>query len=180
MAGLFNTQGIESFYDAAITNDFARQNLFRVIALGGVRFTTQELLYVTSTTLPGRAITNVQVPFMGLQFNVPGTATYPNSNGWQITFRVPSSLSIRRKFEDWTKQVFDDSNSTGSYNIPSKDSSNQIILALLDKSGNPLRTYTLFGAYPQAIGDLTVNITTAGEVLEQQITMAYQYWRLSR
>ena len=180
MAGLFNTQGIESFYDAAITNDFARQNLFRVIALGGVRFTTQELLYVTSTTLPGRAITNVQVPFMGLQFNVPGTATYPNSNGWQITFRVPSNLSIRRKFEDWTKQVFDDSNSTGAYNIPSKDSSNQIILALLDKSGNPLRTYTLFGAYPQSVGDLTVNITNAGEVLEQQITMAYQYWRLSR
>ena len=180
MAGLLETQGIENFYDAAITNDFARNNLFRVIALGGTRLSINELMYVTSTTLPGRSITNIPVPFMGLSFNVPGTATYPNSQGWQITFRVPQNLSIRRKFEDWTKQVFDDANSTGAYNIPSKDASNQVILALLDKQGNPLRTYTLFGAYCQTVGDLTLNITTAGEVLEQQITLAYQYWRLAR
>lgn len=180
MAGLLDTQGIENFYDTAIANDFARQNLFRVISLGGVRFTTNELVYVTSTTLPGRAITNVQVPFMGLVFNVPGTANYPNSSGWQVTFRVPSSLSIRRKFEEWTTQVFDDSTSTGAYNIPSKDASNQTILVLIDKQGNPLRTYTLFGCYCQAIGDLQVNVTSAGEILEQQATLAYQYWRLAR
>jgi len=180
MAGLFDTQGIENFYDAAITNDFARQNLFRVISLGGVKFTTQELLYVTSTTLPGRAITNVTVPFMGLTFNVPGTANYPNSGGWQITFRVPSNLSVRRKFEDWTNTVFNDSNSTGAYNIPSKDASNQVVLSLLDKNGTPIRTYTLFGAYCQNVGDLTVNLTSAGEVLEQTATLAYQYWRLAR
>lgn len=180
MAGLLDTQGIENFYDAAITNDFARNNLFRVVALGGTRFSINELMYITSTTLPGRAITNIPVPFMGLSFNVPGTATYPNSQGWQVTFRVPQNLSIRRKFEDWTKQVFDDANSTGAYNIPSKDASNQVIIALLDKQGNPLRTYTLFGAYCQTIGDLAMNITTAGEILEQQITLAYQYWRLAR
>jgi hypothetical protein len=180
MAGILDTQGIENFYDAAISNDFARNNLFRVIALGGTRFTTNELMYVTSTTLPGRAITNIPVPFMGLSFNVPGTATYPNSQGWQVTFRVPQNLSIRRKFEDWTKQIFDDANSTGSYNIPSKDASNQIILSLMDKQGNALRTYTLYGAYCQTVGDLTLNITTAGEILEQQITLAYQYWRLAK
>ena len=180
MAGLFDTQGIENFYDAAITNDFARQNLFRVISLGGVKFTTQELLYVTSTSLPGRAITNVAVPFMGLTFNVPGTANYPNSGGWQITFRVPSNLSVRRKFEDWTNTVFNDSNSTGAYNIPSKDASNQVVLSLLDKNGTPIRTYTLFGAYCQNVGDLTVNLTSAGEILEQTATLAYQYWRLAR
>jgi hypothetical protein len=180
MAGILDTQGIENFYDAAISNDFARNNLFRVIALGGTRFTTNELMYVTSTTLPGRAITNIPVPFMGLSFNVPGTATYPNSQGWQVTFRVPQNLSIRRKFEDWTKQVFDDANSTGSYNIPSKDASNQITLSLMDKQGNALRTYTLYGAYCQTVGDLTLNITTAGEILEQQITLAYQYWRLAK
>lgn len=180
MAGLLDTQGIENFYDSAIANDFARQNLFRVVALGGTRFTTNELLYITSTTLPGRAITNVTVPFMGLVFNVPGTATYPNSGNWGVTFRVPSNLSVRRKFEDWTKQVFDDANSTGAYNIPSKESSNQVILSLIDKQGNPIRTYTLFGVYCQSVGDLTVNLTSAGEILEQQATLAYQYWRLAR
>jgi len=179
MAGLFDTQGIENFYDTAIVNDFARQNLFRVLALGGTNFSQQELLYVTSTTIPGRAITNVPVPFMGLSFNVPGTANYPNSAGWQITFRVPSNLSVRAKFEDWTKYVFDDRTSTGAYSIPNKGVQGQIVLALLDKAGTPLRIYTLYGAYCQAVGDLTVNLTSAGEVLEQQATIAYQYWRLT-
>ena len=179
MAGLFDTQGIENFYDTAIVNDFARQNLFRVISLGGTNFTQQELLYVTTTSLPGRAITNVQVPFMGLVFNVPGTANYPNSQGWQVTFRLPANLSVRGKFEDWTRYIFDDQTTTGAYNIPNKGPQSQIVLALLDKNGIPIRTYTLFGAYCQSVADLTVNVTSAGEILEQQATLAYQYWRLT-
>ena len=180
MPGLLETQGIENFYDAAIANDFARKNLFRVIALGGSRFSTNELLYLTTTTLPGRSITNVPVPFMGLSFNVPGTATYPNSNAWQVNFRVPQNLSIRRKFEDWTNQVFNDASSSGAYNIPSKDASNQVTLSLLDKAGNPIRTYTLFGAYCVSVGDMALDITNAAEIIEQQATLAYQYWRLAR
>lgn len=179
MAGLLDTTGIENFYNAASINDFARQNLFRVVALGGTRFTVNELMYVTTTTLPGRAINNIQVPFMGLQFNVPGTANYPNSNAWNITFRVPQSLSVRRKFEDWTKLVFDDATSTGAYNIPSKDVSNQVILTLINKDGTPLRTYTFFGAYCVSLGELTLDVTTAGDILNQQATLAYQYWRLT-
>lgn len=179
MAGLFDTQGIENFYDTAIVRDFARQNLFRILSLGGNTFTEQELLYVTSTTLPGRSITNVPVPFMGMQFNVPGTVNYPNSQGWQVTFRIPADFSIRRKFEDWSKFIFDDKTSTGEYSIPNKSPQGQVVMVLLDKKGNPLREYTLYGAYCQTIGDLTVNLTNAGEVMEQQTTIAYQFWRLT-
>ena len=179
MAGLLETTGIENFYDVAATNDFARQNLFRVVSLGGLKFNINELLYITTTTLPGRAINNIQVPFMGLSFNVPGTAQYPNSNGWAVTFRVPQSLSIRRKFEEWTKQVFNDETSTGSYSIPSRDVSNQVIISLMDKAGNAIRTYTLYGAYCVNTGDMTLDVTTAGEIITQQATIAYQYWRLS-
>lgn len=180
MSGILDTYGIENFYNTAATNDFARQNLFRVISLGGVRFTSNELLYLTTTQLPAKAINNVQVPFMGLKFNVPGTVNYPGSEGWTVKFRVPQNLSIRRKFEDWQKSVFDDSTSTGAYNVPSKDASNQIVIVLIDKNGNPLRTYTLFGAWVQQVGALALDVTTAGEIIEQEVTIAYQYWRLSR
>jgi T4-like virus tail tube protein gp19 len=180
MSGILNTSGIENFYNAAATNDFARTNLFRVISLGGTRFTSDELLYVTTTTLPARAINNIEVPFMGMKFNVPGTANYPGSGGWNITFRVPANLSIRRKFEDWTKTIFDDSSSTGAYNIPSKDASNLVQMVLIDKQGNPIRTYNLYGAWCQQVGELSLDLTAAGEILTQQATIAYQYWRLSR
>lgn len=180
MSGILDTYGIENFYNTASVNDFARTNLFRVIALGGTRFTTNDLLYITTTTLPARAIQNVEVPFMGLRFNVPGTVNYPNSAGWNVTFRLPQNYDIRRKFEDWQKQVFDDSNSTGAYNIPSKDAANQVVIVLIDKAGTPIRTYTLFGAWIQQIGELSLDMTAAGEVLTQQATLCYQYWRLSR
>ena len=76
MAGLLDQTGIENFHEFAAQNDFARTNLFRVIALGGERFTQGELMYMTTVTLPGRKIHNHSTPFMGLSYNVPGTADY--------------------------------------------------------------------------------------------------------
>lgn len=180
MSGLLDQTGIENFYDVASTNDFARKNLFRVVALGGQRFTLNELIYMTTTSLPARAITNIPTPFMGLSFNVPGTATYPGSDSWQVNFRIPQNLSIRRKFEDWTNYVFSDQTSTGAYTIPSNAVENQSIITLLDKQGNPLRTYTLFGCYCVNTGPLELDITDAGNIITAQATIAYQYWRLSR
>jgi hypothetical protein len=177
--GLLQTHGIENFYNAAAGNDFARTNLFRILNLGGTRFSNEELLYVTTTTLPGRSITNISVPFMGLTFNVPGTATYPNSGAFNVTFRVPQNLSIRRKFEQWTREIFNDIDSSGNYNIPNADLSNQITMVLLDKRGTPLRTYTLFGAYCQSVGEINLDITSTGDIITQQATLAYQYWRLT-
>jgi hypothetical protein len=180
--GLFDTLGIENFYDTIVTNDFARTNLFRVTQLGGTKFTSTELLYIKTTTLPGREITNIAVPFMGLQFNVPGTAKYTGSDNWQVTFRMPQNYSVRRKFEDWSHQTFNDQTSTGSYNVPSKDTSNAVVIQLLDKMGGNItgRIYTLYGAYCRSIGAANLDITASGEVLEQQVNLAYQYWRIAR
>lgn len=180
MAGILDQTGIENFYDVASQNDFARKNLFRVVALGGQRFNLNELIYMTTTTLPDRSITNVPTPFMGLQFNVPGTATYPGSDAWQVTFRIPQNLSIRRKLEDWSNFIFNDQTSTGAYNIPSKDVSNQTILTLIDKQGNPLRTYTLFGCYCKNIGTFELSLEDGGNIITTNATIAYQYFRLSR
>jgi len=164
----------------ASQNDFARKNLFRVVALGGQRFTLNELIYMTTATLPGRSITNVPTPFMGLDFNVPGTAKYPGSDAWNVNFRIPQNLSIRRKLEDWTTYIFDDQTSTGAYNIPNKNVENQAIITLMDKQGNPLRTYTLFGCYCKECGTLDLDIQDTGTIITAQATIAYQYWRLSR
>jgi hypothetical protein len=180
--GFFDTLGIENFYDTVSVNDFARTNLFRVEYLGGTKFTQQELLYIKTTNIPGREITNIPVPFMGLQFNVPGTAKYTGSDNWQVTFRMPQNYSIRRKFEDWTHRTFNDQTSTGAYSIPNKNADNQIVIHLLDKMGGNItnRTYTLYGAYCRTLGPMNLDITASGEVLEQQVTLAYQYWRISR
>lgn len=180
MAGILDTTGIENFYDVAIDRDFTRKNLFRIVALGGSRFDLGELLYMTTTTLPSRQITNVETPFMGLKFNVPGTVTYPGSADWKVKFRIPQNLSIRRKLEEWTKYIFDDRTSTGAYDIPDKSFPNQAIITLIDKQGNSLQTYTLYGCYCVTFGAFDLDITDNGQILEVESTIAYQYWRITQ
>jgi len=175
MGNLFANQDIQGFFQNAINKDFARTNLFRVISIvtPEITFDESDLVYITTTTLPARAISNVAVPFMGLKFNVPGTATYPGSEGWQVTFRMGQDLAIRNKLEAWSRSIFDDATSTGAY---SAGNLGNVTLALMDKTGEPLSIYNLIGAYVQNIGTFTLNTTTEGTVVETQATLAYQYW----
>lgn len=174
----FSNQAINNFWERASSVDFARQNLFRLISITGgpggeAGITEADLVYLTSTVLPGRGINNVPVPFMGLSFNVPGTANYPNSAGWAVNFRMDSSHEIRSKLERWSRAVFDDASSTGVYSVGNQSI---ITLALMNKAGEPIKTYKLIGAYLVNVGEQTLDVTTAGEVITQAATIAYSYW----
>jgi len=171
-----NAQTINKFYTQVQASDFARQFQFRVTQLANTGFTDDQHVYVESSTLPGRSITNVQVPFMGLQFNVPGTATYPGSDAWNVTFRCDQGYDIRAALEAATFLTFDDSTSTGDYNIAREG---QLIeLELLDKQLAVVRSYKLLGAYVVSVGDLSYNLGDSGTIQTVPVTLAYQYWRI--
>ena len=171
------SQNIADFYTSVQANDFARQFQFRVVQLANITFNDTSLVYVETANLPGRAISNIAVPFMGLQFNVPGTASYPGSDAWTVTFRCDQSYNIRTALENATIATFDDSSSTGAYNIATPASN--IVLALLGKDGSFIRQYTLFGAYVQSIGDIAYNLGDNGTIVTVPTTLAYQYWRVT-
>lgn len=173
-------QLITDFYTQAQTKDFARQFQFRVIQLANTNFGEDSLIYIESGNLPGRAINNVQVPFMGLNFNVPGTASYPGSDGWTVQFRCDQDYNIRATLENASFNTFDDGTSGGDYNIP-RNSSN-IILNLIGKGGdnNVVRQYTLYGAYVVSLGDVSFNLGDNGAIQVIPVTLAYQYWRVTK
>jgi len=171
------SQNISDFYTSVQANDFARQFQFRVIQLANIAFSETSLVYVETANIPGRTINNIQVPFMGLNFNVPGTASYPGSDAWNVTFRCDQSYNIRAALEDATIVTFDDSSSTGNYNIARSPSN--IVLDLLDKTGAPIRQYTLFGAYVVSVGDMAYNLGDNGTIVTVPTTLAYQYWRIT-
>ena len=116
-------QTISDFYRVAVERDFARDFQFRVLSIdsGGastVTFDEDDLVYCTAANLPARAITNVAVPYMGLNFNVPGNATYPGSEGYTLNFYRDQNSVLRQKFEDMSRDIFDDATSTGNYFAP--------------------------------------------------------------
>jgi hypothetical protein len=171
------TQNISDFYRVAQSKDFARQFQFRLTRLANTNFDADQLVYVETASLPGRSITNVQVPFMGLQFNVPGTATYPGSDSYAVTFRCDQNYDIRAQLEASTFNTFDDGNSTGNYNIAGPASIIQ--MNLLNRTGNTVRQYTLEGAYVVSVGDISYNLGDSGTIQTVPTTLAYQYWRVT-
>lgn len=170
-------QNISDFYRAVQQQDFARQFQFRVVQLANTNLNESQLVYLETASLPGRTINNVQVPFMGLNFNVPGTASYPGSESYSVTFRCDQNYNIRGLLENATFNTFDDGTSTGNFNIARNSS--VITLNLLGKNGSTVRQYTLYGAYVTSVGDMTYNIGDNGGIVTCPATLAYQYWRVT-
>lgn len=172
------TQNIIDFYNTAQERDFARQFQFRVNKIANTNFNNQDLVYLETATLPGRSITNIPVPFMGLQFNVPGTATYPGSDAWTVQFRCDANYDIRTTLENATFNTFDDATSEGTYSIPRNSS--DVVLYLLGKDPDVVvREYTLVGAYIVSVGESSYNLGDSGQIVTVPATIAYQYWRVT-
>jgi len=171
---------IQNFYTQAAQRDFARPFQFRLAQFANINFSEAHYVYVETAALPGRQINNVQVPYMGLQFNVPGTASYPGSGGYNVTFRCDSDYNIREALEVATFNTFDEKSSSGQYSIPQEDFS--MVLWLLGKNGpdDIVREYTLRGAYLVSLADAAYDIKDSGTVQTIQATVAYQYWTVAR
>lgn len=174
------TQTIQGFYTQAQAKDFARNNLFRVLNINfgtgtDVSFTEEDLVYATTATLPGKTINNVPVPYMGLNFNVPGTVTYDNSESYELTFRSDESHNLREKFLQVQQDTFDDADSTGNYFMPTADA--VIDLVLLDKELNRVAQYQLVGCSIRNVGPQEYDSTGTGDVVEFTTTIAYHYFR---
>ena len=167
---------IQNFYTQAASRDFARLFQFRLLNFGNIDFKQEHLVYVETATLPGRQINNVPVPYMGLSFNVPGTASYPGSAGYTVSFRCDQNYNLRSALEAATFNTFDENTSTGQYNTPSRSSVLQ--LALLGKGGHDdvVRVYTLHGVYLVSLADSSYDIKDSGTIQTIQATLAYQYW----
>ncbi len=165
--------GIIDFYNTAQQREFARDFQFKLLTLGPL--VEDDLIYVRTAVLPGKSITNNQVKYMGLEFNVPGTVIYDGSAAWTVKFLCDEAHNIRSKLVAWMTEIFDVESSTGRYGVPIETAT----LALLDKSLNPVRKYNLVGVYVQKVADISYNIEGSGKPLDFDVTLSYQFWRES-
>lgn len=173
-------QGIPNFYRTIQSRDLARDFQFRVLQLGAnnidQQFGPSSLVLLRSASVPGRNIVNQPVPFMGMQFNIPGAATYPGSDAWTATFLLPQNYSIQSVFEAWTRAIFEDQISTGDYTIPSPAS--VLTLGLLNNAGDIVRLYNLIGVWCVGPDAVPYNLGGSGTPLEFNVTLAYQYYQI--
>tara|TARA_S200002703_G_scaffold3077_2_gene4552 strand:+ start:722 stop:1261 length:540 start_codon:yes stop_codon:yes gene_type:complete len=175
-------QNIQNFYRTAADKDFSRDFLFRVtqMQLQGVPALEEgDLIYVKTASLPGRNITNVAVPYMGLNLNVPGTATYPGSEAYSLSLYLDADSNLRNYFETASRSLFDDQTSTGEYGTPDDDFFIQ--LAQLDKDLEPIAEYKLIGASLRAVNNIAYNIAGGtGATVAIDATVSYHFYTKER
>lgn len=174
-------QTITDFYRVAQERDFSRDFQFRVLSIqagdsSDISVTEDDLVYARGGSIPGRSITNQAVPYMGLNFNVPGAATY--SGTYSLTFMCDNQSAIRRLFEKWSFDTFDDENSTGNYYTPRATST--IDLVQLDTQLERIAQYQLVGCYPSEVGEIAYTIEGSGAPVSFPVTFQYHYWKRIR
>jgi len=167
---------ITDFYQAAQKQEFARNFQFRILSMPGIIKNDEQLVYLETATLPGRAIANIGVPFMGLQFNIPGTANYPGSDNWSVTFRCDAKYDIRNALIKQTRNTFDDKTSTGEYDTPNYTST--VHLQLFDKTFTKITEYSLIGAYVVSVGENAYDVGDNGSIVKVTASLAYQFWQI--
>lgn len=173
-------QDLRRYFQTVQERDFLRDHQFRVSSLmyrGQAMLTEKELVYIKSASLPGRSVNSVAVPFMGLNFKVPGTAQYTDQ--YQLTFYCDSPGIIRNIWEAFSFAVFDDRKSFGNYNVQAND---VLSFYQYDQRGVEAVTneYTLIGIFPTNIGDIDHAPTGNGDTRQLSVTLAYQFWRKNK
>jgi hypothetical protein len=173
-------QDIQKFYKSAVERDFSRDFLFRVtqLQLAGVEpLLDDELVYIRTASLPGRNITNIPTPFMGLPFNIPGGATYAGSDAYSVNFYLDANSRLRNYLERASREIFDDVNSTGNYSTPGVE--NYIELLQLNKQLDPIPggKYKLIGASIRNVEPIEYSIAEGtGNWVQANATIAYHFY----
>ena len=167
---------ITDYFKVMQARDFLRNHQYRVSALQyeGYLLGPDSLVYLKTAEIPNRTINSVAVPFMGLNFSVPGTAQYAGT--MDLTFYCDQPQIIRSFFEAISFSTFDDRTSGGAYTV---NAANVLTFYTYNNVSPEAQTtaYNLVGIYPTVVGNLAMDTTGNGEVLNFTATIAYQYWR---
>ena len=171
-------QTIQDFYQQASVRNFARDFQLRItsfIVNGINQINEGDLVFLKTTTLPGKTISVQQAPFMGLDFNVPGAVKYDGSNSWAVSFYCTQDFNLRSLLELSMQDTFDQESSVGNMEPRNLDLY-KIELTLVDDQMNPVRGYSLLGCFITNIGPINYNLTGSGAIQEVTANVAYQYW----
>lgn len=159
---------IDSF-KAAVTS-WASPTLYRVEAAGilGEQF---EFL-CKAAQIPASTLGVIEVPYMGRKIKVAGDRTFTE---WTITIQQDESFKIRKELEAWSNSINDHELNTGQAKL--EDYKKDMKIQQLDKAGNVIAEYNMFGCFPMEIGAIEVGFEMNDQTSEYTVTIAYDYWK---
>ena len=170
---------IQDFYKVAQERDFSRDNQLRVLTIDAgpgfnVEFDQDDLVYIKTDKMPIRNIQHSDASFMGLDFHIPGNVKYEGSESYGLTLFADQKFDLWSKFQQWSREIFDDADSTGNYFTPKAGAT--LTLVLVDNELKAVKKIKLVGVFIKNVGEVEYTIGNAGAVQEFSLTLSYHYW----
>ena len=170
---------IQDFYKVAQERDFNRKNQLRVLSIDAgpgfsVQFDQDDLVYVRTNRLPARNVQSSDASFMGLDFHIPGNVKYDGSGDYALDIWADQQLDLYDKFVQWSRQVFDDADSTGNYFAPKAGAT--MTLVAVDNELNAVRKIKLVGVFIKNVNAVEYEISDAGSIQNFGISISFHYW----
>jgi hypothetical protein len=124
-----------------------------------------------STQLPQVTVSEVQIPFQGLNMKIGGAPTF---EPWTVSFLCDEAHELRRLFMKWNSLIYDVG--TGFVGHSNSYKSDKMGVAQLGRQGGQIARYGFVGAYPQVVGSIAVNHGTTGEAEVFDVTFNYDFF----
>lgn len=154
--------------------DFSRPYLFYCKIFYGTVFVDHVYL-VKSTSLPAQSIKDATADWQGNQYKIATTNDYAD---FTITFMSDKDMLLRESFYSWMEEIHNvDTNIHGRPGA-SGGYFGKIILDQLSGQNDVLQSYTLYGAWPTGMKELSLDYSKK-ELASFDVTFKYQYHLLN-
>jgi hypothetical protein len=157
----------------------ARAYLFDVIKIGylGEEMWKDLKYFCKSTTLPGAALEEITVNYLGMAKHYAGARRYGD---WTVTILGDRDYIIYKTIRSWLRSSHDISiaktySRYGEPEVIYKD----VTLETYKYSGDPLIKVELFNAWPKSIGDISLDYGSQ-EVIAFDVTFTYESHKITR
>jgi hypothetical protein len=153
----------------------ARPNRFRVLIsfpayAGGD--TEETSFMVKAAAMPGVAVGEINVPFRGRQIPYPGDKVF---EPWTTTILNDTDFAVRDAMVAWSNGIND--NATNSSDQPIDSWFSDIIVEQLGLAeGEVLKRYKLHGAYPQSVGEISLDNESGDTIETFETQFRFLYW----
>lgn len=153
----------------------ARQTLFKINLNNPVDSSgdTKLSFSAKASAIPAWSIGEIDVSYMGRHVYMQGHRTF---DPWTITVINDEDFVVKNALETWSNYI----NSVKG-NIRLNNSSDDSVLKSqgqifqYSKTGNIIRVYSMLGAWPQSIGQTTLD-WSADAIQEFEVTLRFDYF----
>lgn len=159
----------------------ARPNMFRILmsfpAIAGNGTNQQEFALVAKAgSKPSVDVGTIRLNYQGREVKFPGDRTFSD---WTCQVINDETFNVHDSFVRWSDALngFGTNVRSGRVNT-TDDYSVDIVIQQFAKNDdiNPIKSWTLVGAYPSSVGSIELNWDSKDSIEEFSVTFQYQYW----